>query len=55
MRPINGYVLTDIAAAVDPGEDEIKALAAEQMTRAHNDAIGRRAAHRETALGCALH
>ena len=44
-------VLAGIAAAVDAGEDQIRHLAVEQMTRAHDDAIGRRAAHRIPALG----
>ena len=45
------HVLADIAAAIDAGEHEIDLLAVEHMARAHDDAIGRRAAHRETALG----
>jgi hypothetical protein len=43
--------LTGIVAAVDPGENEIGALVAKQMKRAHDNAIGRRAANRESALG----
>ena len=44
------HVLAGIAAAIDAGEHEIGILAVEHMARAHDDAIGRRAAHREAAL-----
>jgi hypothetical protein len=45
------HVLTGIAAAVDPGENEIGTLLAKQMKHAHDNAIGRSAANCESALG----
>ena len=44
------HVLAGIAAAIDAGEHQIGHLVLEQMPHAHDDAIGRRAAHREAAL-----
>ena len=44
------HVLAGIAAAIDAGEHQIGIVAVEQMARAHDDAIGRRAAHRKAAL-----
>ena len=43
-------VLAGIASAIDTGQHQIRIVAVEQMARAHDDAIGRRAAHREAAL-----
>ncbi len=42
-----GDVVGDILAAVDAGEDEIRLLPIQDRAHAHDDAIGRRALHRE--------
>ena len=42
------HVLADIAAAIDARQHEIELLAVEHVTHAHDDAIGRRAAHRDS-------
>ena len=44
------HVLADIAAAIDAGQHEIDLLAVEHVAHAHDDAIGRRAAHRVAAV-----
>ena len=45
------HVLADIAAAIDAGQHQIDLFAVEHVTHAHDDAIGRRAAHRKTPVG----
>ena len=50
MVPGIDHILAGIAAAIDAGQHQIGQLGLEEMPHAHDDAIGRCAAHRETAL-----
>ena len=42
-----GHVLGDVLAAVDAGQDEVRPRSVQDVAHAHDDAVGRRAAHGE--------